>query len=109
MKSPVHTRSAVLGVTAVAALTLTACGGSGDPGPATTEAADDIAVAAADDACDVATTELAAGTHRFTVTNGGSKATEFYVYAEGDRVMAEVENIAPGRARELLVELAAGE
>ena len=42
------------------------------------------------------------------MTNGGSKVTEFYVYAEGDRVMGEVENIAPGLTRELLVELPAG-
>jgi len=43
------------------------------------------------------------------MTNSGSKITEFYVYAEGDRVMAEVENIAPGLSRDLLVELPAGE
>jgi iron uptake system component EfeO len=47
--------------------------------------------------------------HQFTVTNSGSKITEFYVYAEGDRVMGEVENIAPGVARELRVELPAGD
>ena len=66
-------------------------------------------MAASDDACDVEASELEAGTHEFEVTNGGSKVTEFYVYAEGDRVMAEVENIAPGLSRELLVELPAGE
>ena len=55
-----------------------------------------------------ATTELAAGTHRFEVTNKGSKVTEFYVYADGDKVMAEVENIAPGLSREVLAELPAG-
>ena len=68
-----------------------------------------IPVAASDDACEVDATELEAGTHEFEVTNSGSKVTEFYVYAEGDRVMAEVENIAPGLSRELLVELPAGE
>ena len=93
-----------------AALTLAACGGSSGSGAADGgEPADEIAVAAADDSCDVAAAELPAGTHRFTVTNAGSKVTEFYVYAEGDRVMAEVENIAPGVARELLVELPAGD
>lgn len=93
-----------------AALTLAACGGSADPAPGGgAEPAEDIAVAAGDETCDVATAELAAGTHRFTVTNSGSKVTEFYVYAEGDRVMAEVENIAPGVARDLLVELPAGD
>jgi len=92
-----------------AALTLAACGGSsGTEATGGGAASDDIAVAASDEACDVAAAELEAGTHRFTVTNAGSKVTEFYVYAEGDRVMAEVENIAPGVARDLLVELPAG-
>ena len=44
----------------------------------------------------------------FTVSNKGTKVTEFYVYAAGDRVMGEVENIAPGLTRELIVELPAG-
>src|SRR5919205_754930 len=41
-------------------------------------------------------------------TDGGNKVTEFYVYAPGDRVMGEVENIAPGLSRQLHVELPAG-
>ncbi|RBY93649.1 peptidase M75 [Blastococcus sp. TF02-8] len=100
-------RLALLPLLATAALTA-ACGGSddGDGGGGPT---DRIAVAASDDACDVDTTELPAGVHRFTVENSGSKVTEFYVYAEGDRVMAEVENIAPGLSRDLPVELPAGE
>jgi iron uptake system component EfeO len=56
----------------------------------------------------VAAGQLAAGVHQFTVTNSGSKVNEFYLYADGDRVMGEVENIAPGVARELRVELPAG-
>jgi len=44
----------------------------------------------------------------FSVTNQGSKVTEFYVYAAGDRVMGEVENIGPGISREFRVELPAG-
>jgi iron uptake system component EfeO len=84
-----------------------ACGGTGDGG--SSAAADTIPVAASDDACDVEATELAAGTHEFEVTNSGTKVTEFYVYAEGDRVMAEVENIAPGLTRPLLAELPAGD
>ncbi|MEU4544030.1 iron uptake system protein EfeO [Nonomuraea dietziae] len=67
-----------------------------------------IKVAASDTACTVATSEVAAGTSTFAVTNGGTKVTEFYVYAPGDRVMAEVENIVPGLTRELIVELPAG-
>ena len=98
-------RPALLPVVAVVALTTAACASTADDGGS----ADTVTVSASDDACDVATTELPAGTHRFDVTNGGSKVTEFYVYGEGDRVMAEVENIAPGLSRELLTELPAGE
>src|SRR3954471_426709 len=100
-------RPALLAVLALATLSTAACASSDDAGG--TEAADTVTVSSTDDACDVDTTELPAGTHRFEITNDGSKVTEFYVYAEGDRVMAEVENIAPGLSRDLLVELPAGE
>jgi iron uptake system component EfeO len=105
-------RLPLLAATLLAALTTAACSsgrsdsGGGASGAA---AADTITVASTDDACDVAESELPAGTHSFEITNQGSKVTEFYVYAEGDRVMGEVENIAPGLTRELLVELPAGD
>jgi iron uptake system component EfeO len=87
-------------------LTLAACASKDADG---SKAADTIAVSSTDDACDVGSTELPAGTHRFQVTNDGSKVTEFYVYGDGEKVVAEVENIAPGLSRELLAELPAGE
>jgi iron uptake system component EfeO len=99
-------RLALLPALALALLTSACGGGSGDDAAT---AIDAIPVAATDDACEVEAAELEAGTHEFAVTNSGSKITEFYVYAEGDRVMAEVENIAPGLSRDLLVELPAGE
>jgi iron uptake system component EfeO len=99
-------RPALLTAVVLAALATAACGAEQDGG---SEAADTITVAATDDACDVGTTELPAGTHEFEVTNSGAKVTEFYVYGEGDRVMAEVENIAPGLSRTLLAELPAGD
>ncbi|MCW2574880.1 MAG: efeO [Modestobacter sp.] len=107
MSKPARERLSLVGLTGLTALTLAACGGGSSSGDAGT-AGDDIAVAAADDSCEVASSELPAGVHQFTVTNSGSKVTEFYVYADGDRVMGEVENIAPGVARELRVELPAG-
>ena len=67
-----------------------------------------IAVKATDTVCEVGDTEIDAGQVTFKVTNTGSKVNEFYVYAAGDRVMGEVENIAPGLSRELRVELTAG-
>ncbi|MFO7249371.1 MAG: iron uptake system protein EfeO [Actinomycetes bacterium] len=96
---------------ALALAALTACGGDSGGGTASTAggaATGKIAVSATDTTCDVATTELPAGTATFSVTNNGTKVTEFYVYAAGDRVMGEVENIVPGLTRDLIVELPAG-
>jgi iron uptake system component EfeO len=108
MSKPARRRTTLAVLAGMTALTLAACGDD-DAGTAGAAPADDIAVAASDEACDVASSELPAGVHQFSITNSGSKVTEFYVYAAGDRVMAEVENIAPGVARELRVELPAGE
>ncbi|MEU4422460.1 iron uptake system protein EfeO [Actinoplanes sp. NPDC024001] len=83
--------------------------GCGAGEPETTAAGGPIAVQATDSTCEVARTTLDAGTSVFAVTNKGNKVTEFYVYAPGDRVMAEVENIAPGLSRNLHVELPAGQ
>jgi iron uptake system component EfeO len=105
----VRERLSVVGLTGLTALALAACGGGDSSSAGSDGGADDIAVAATDEACDVASSDLEAGVHQFTVTNTGSKVTEFYVYADGDRVMGEVENIAPGVARDLRVELPAGD
>src|SRR5688572_2125134 len=91
---------------AMVVLAAAACGPGETPAPAGTDGP--IAVSATDTECVVARTETAAGTTVFKVTNGGTKVTEFYVYAQGDRVMGEVENIGPGLSRDLHVELAAG-
>jgi iron uptake system component EfeO len=99
-----------LGLAAVVMAGLTACG-------STTPAADSsaapgkpgkITVAASDTDCKVGVAQVAAGTSTFSITNGGSKVTEFYVYAPGDRVMAELENIVPGLTRDLIAELPPG-
>ncbi|AWS43185.1 iron uptake system protein EfeO [Streptosporangium sp. 'caverna'] len=80
-------------------------GTAASPGPAKDSK---IAVAANDTECKVAVSEVNAGTSTFAITNAGSKVTEFYVYAPGDRVMGEVENIVPGLTRDVIVELPAG-
>ncbi|MEH0845270.1 iron uptake system protein EfeO [Micromonospora sp. CPCC 205711] len=101
------TRFLVLAATGVLAVTgVTACGA--DDGKEAAKAGNAVTVKATDTACEVDRTDLAAGQATFTVTNSGSKVNEFYVYAAGDRVMGEVENIAPGLSRELRVELPAG-
>jgi iron uptake system component EfeO len=103
----------VLAFGALALAGLTACGGTSTgqtTGAASSGAArpGKIAVAATDTDCKIAATELPAGTATFTVTNSGTKVTEFYVYAQGDRVMGEVENVVPGISRDVVVELPAG-
>ncbi len=103
MRTP---RMFALAVAGVLAGGLSACGGAA--GPDAAAAGGPIAVTASDTTCAVARDTVDAGTSVFTVTNSGSKVTEFYVYAPGDRVMAEVENIAPGLTREMRVELRAG-
>jgi iron uptake system component EfeO len=99
------TRPALFTVLTLAALTTAACAATDGGG----KAADSISVTSTDDACDVGTTELKAGTHHFQVANKGTEVTEFYVYGAGDKVVAEVENIAPGLSRDLLAELSAGQ
>ncbi|WP_433496256.1 iron uptake system protein EfeO [Sphaerimonospora sp. CA-214678] len=104
MRTPIATAAAALALAGLAACSSaeTSSGADGD-------AADKkITVAATDTECAVGTAELPAGTSTFTVTNNGSKVTEFYVYAAGDRVMGEVENIVPGLTRDMVVELPPG-
>ncbi|MEU8176796.1 iron uptake system protein EfeO [Microbispora hainanensis] len=100
----------VLAVATLALAGLTACSstGAGTATEATAAGDGKIAVAANDTECKVAKSDLAAGTSTFSITNNGSKVTEFYVYAAGDRVMGEVENIVPGLTRDVVVELPPG-
>ncbi len=102
------TRILALAAAGVLGGALAACGGDKADDTAAGATGGPIPVKASDTACDVARNKVDAGTSVFTITNGGNKVTEFYVYAPGDRVMGEVENIAPGLSRELHVELPAG-
>ena len=46
----------------------------------------------------------------FSVTNGGSKVTEFYLLADdGLRIIGEIENIGPGLSRDLVLRAGPGE
>jgi iron uptake system component EfeO len=105
ISTPVRVAVAGIGLATVAALA--ACG---TQTPQETKGGGAIAVNASDDACKVARTSAGAGTITFEVTNKGSRVTEFYLYAEGDRIMGEVENVTPGLTRRLIVEVSeAGE
>jgi iron uptake system component EfeO len=93
---------AAVGLMSLAVGGLAACG---DDDPA---AVRNVSVDASDSSCELSATKLEAGAQTFKVTNNGSKVTEFYVYAEGDRVMGEVENIGPGLSRNLVIDLPKG-
>ena len=67
-----------------------------------------IEVTASDSACSAATTTAPAGQISFTIHNTGSKVTEFYLYAAGDRILGEVENVGAGLTRALTVEVPDG-
>jgi uncharacterized cupredoxin-like copper-binding protein len=95
---------------AAAALLLTGCsgssGGSSDEGK--------VSIKAGDKTCDVAKTSFDAGEIAFDVENTGSDVTEVYVYAKGgsgsfDKVVGEVENIAPGTSRDFEVHVSGGD
>ncbi|WP_413784732.1 iron uptake system protein EfeO [Mycolicibacterium llatzerense] len=78
------------------------------PRPATDHAkldTSDITVSASDNACTLSHAAANAGPSTFVVTNNGTKVTEFYVYAAGDRVMGEAANISPGLQRKVVVQL----
>ncbi len=91
----------------VALLALTACGSSGDAGPAV--AGGPVTVRATDDACDLDRTDLSAGRNVFEIINEGSQVTEVYVYADGDRIVTEKEDIGPGIRYELTTQIPEGD
>ncbi len=96
---------ASVGIAALATVSLAAC--ASDPSE-TSSASGDLTVKATDSDCTVSASKLDAGPSTFKVTNAGSKVTEFYVYADGDRIMGEVENVGPGLTRNLIVDLPKG-
>lgn len=97
--SPVLRNVVVLGAVAVTPLALAACEAKSSSDGA-------ITVNSTDDACELSSTDLQTGTASFEVTNAGDKVTEFYVYGQNNRVLAEVENIGPGLKGKLSVEFA---
>lgn len=98
------TTLATFAVLTATALTLGACASD----PSEKAASGGLTVKATDSECAVSVTKLKAGPSTFTITNAGSKVTEFYIYADGDRIMGEVENVGPGLTRKLVVDLPKG-
>jgi uncharacterized cupredoxin-like copper-binding protein len=94
-------RPSALATLTIAVLALGACSSTNDAGA--------IAITASNNECKVADTSLDAGETTFKVTNDGGDVTEVYVYANGDEVKGEVENIGPGTSRDFTVDLTAGD
>jgi iron uptake system component EfeO len=92
--------AAIASVSVLAALT--ACGSKGNTA---SSSMGPITVEATDTACTVSANTANAGIVTFEINNKGTKKTEFYLYAEGDQIMGEAENIAPGLNRRLVVDL----
>ena len=93
-----------------ALLTFTLAGtlaGGGD-GAATAASGDAVLVGAGDTSCTVSTAELPAGSHVFHIENTGSQVTEVYLYDDGNRIVAEKEDIGPGLSYELTAQISAG-
>src|SRR5918999_451752 len=101
--------AAFIGATVVSMSMLAGCGGDDDdPAPQAAAAGPATEINATDTACEVAKKDFTAGTTKFQITNNGTKVNEVYVYAPGDKVVTERENIRPGTSAELPVQLSAG-
>ena len=99
--------STPLALAAIAALTLAGCTDKPDASSASTNTGGSgaITVTASDTACELSASTAQAGTVTFEISNAGTKVNEFYVYAAGDRIVSEIENITPGLKRQLKVEI----
>ncbi len=101
-----------LAALAVALPALAACttnAPSSDADPASAQGRT-VSVSSTQTACDLSVTQAPAGTLTFEVANAGSQVTEFYLLAEdGQRIVAEVENVGPSLSRQLVVDAPAGD
>ncbi|MEU8801613.1 iron uptake system protein EfeO [Spirillospora sp. NPDC048819] len=103
MKAVRHLRSCAAVVAALVALvSVPGCAEKGGGG------SDVIQVTAGDTECEVSRTEFPAGHVQLHVENKGSKVTEVYIYAPGDRIVTERENIGPGTTADITAEVKAG-
>ncbi len=100
-------RAAPFALVTIAALALVGCTDKPDTSASSTNAGGSgaITVNASDTACELSASTAQAGTITFDISNVGTKVNEFYLYAAGDRIVSEVENITPGLERQLKVEI----
>lgn len=76
---------------------------------AETAAGNVLTVSSTQDACDISAATATSGNVTFNISNKGQQTTEFYLLgADGLRIAAERENIAPGSSAELTISLQPG-
>ncbi|WP_018296768.1 iron uptake system protein EfeO [Corynebacterium lubricantis] len=98
----------IFSVPVLGALALTGCVANSPSDSA--NAANNITINSTDSECAVSQARAEAGNITFQITNGGPRTTEFYVLgADGVRIVAERENIAPGQTAPLTVSLQEGD
>ncbi|MBO3680643.1 iron uptake system protein EfeO [Streptomyces sp. NEAU-YJ-81] len=95
--------SVVAAISALATINVAGCAQKSDA-----KGSDAVQVTASDDACEVSKTSFPAGHVKLAVENKGSKVTEVYVYAPGDRIVTERENIGPGTSTSISAEIKTG-
>ncbi|MGP3979592.1 iron uptake system protein EfeO [Streptomyces sp. KR80] len=93
-------------VALAAAAALTAVAGCAEKSDA--KGSDGIQVTATDTTCEVSQKEFPAGHVKLAVQNKGAKVTEVYIYAPGDRIVTERENIGPGTSADITAEVKPG-
>ena len=91
--------------TSIAGLALTGCTSNSKD----SKGEGKLTVSSTSSECKVSASEAPSGTLSFSVKNDGDKVTEFYLLGSDRlRIVGEVENIAPGLTRELVVKAAPG-
>ncbi|MEU8138620.1 iron uptake system protein EfeO [Streptodolium elevatio] len=96
-----RTFAAIAGTALLGVPALAAC--SSDSG------GDAVKVTASDKKCDVGKTDWTAGKNTLKVKNTGNQVTEVYVYAQGDRIITERENIGPGISVDITFDIKPGQ
>ncbi|MFD7643559.1 iron uptake system protein EfeO [Kitasatospora sp. NPDC059795] len=102
-----RTTAATFLVLAVAGAALVGCSKK-DDGKASADGSGPVQVTATDSKCELSKTSFPAGHVELAVANKGNKTTEVYVYAEGDKIVTERENIGPGTKVSINAEIKAG-
>jgi len=101
------TATMAIGVVALIAAVAAGCGSSSG-GSASGQDARKVAISLSDEGCSPASLKLPAGAATFEVTNaGGARVTEWEVL-DGQRILGEVENVAPGTSKSFSLTLKPG-